>query len=336
MTEEILSEEQQVYNKRLEEAAGIVRQLKELLEKASSDAASVNEIRERVDSDRKVIVSTLGICKEVPELADAAAKANETAETELEKLRACVADALASFSKVQGFSSDAEQAVAHLEHHVQVGEKADARVAELETELQKLSESCEIQLGTIENLLPGATSAGLASAFSDRSETFRTPEKQWHKWFIGSLIALIVLAVQGVYATSTTSILTYDEVIRLWLSRLPIAAALVWLALHASREAALAKRVEEDYGYKAAIASSLEGFRKMLLDINSEARDQTVLGRLCSDTLATISAPPGRIYDKHKLTETPIDKISDTVSAVSNAIPSRLGGKAKEVDAGTV
>jgi hypothetical protein len=45
-----------------------------------------------------------------------------------------------------------------------------------------------------------------------------------------------------------------DELARLlWPSHvhLPIAAALIWLALHASHESALAKRLERDYGFKA-------------------------------------------------------------------------------------
>lgn len=330
MTEEIQSEEPKLANKHLDDFDQIVQELKGLLETAKTEVAAIGEIREQVESDHKVVLSTVSLCKDVPPLSAAATQAKDGTEEKLAEVRACAEEASGLFTKLDELVSEAEESVADLKNHVQISEKADAKVEQLTAELQKLKNNCELQLGTIEGLLPGATSAGLASAFSDRSETFKLPEKRWHNWFIGSLVALIFLAGQGVYATASGSILSYDELVRLWLTRLPIAAALVWLALHSSREAALAKRVEEDYAYKAAIASSLEGFRKMLLDINSEARDQTVLGRLCSDTLATISAPPGRIYDRHKLTETPIDKIGDTVSAVSNAMPARLVGKAKE------
>ena len=63
---------------------------------------------------------------------------------------------------------------------------------------------------------------------------------------MGSIAFLVVLAISGlVQAWLHTEALGYGELFRLWLSRLPIAASLVWLALYASRETGLAKRLEE-------------------------------------------------------------------------------------------
>ena len=90
-----------------------------------------------------------------------------------------------------------------------------------------------------------------------------------------------------------------------------MAAALVWLALHASREAALAKRLEEDYGYKAAIATSFLGFHKQMTEIGSAAESNKPLAKLCRDVLTTMASPPGRTYEKHKLTITPADQFTD-------------------------
>lgn len=70
---------------------------------------------------------------------------------------------------------------------------------------------------------------------------------------------------------SKLNIPTDDELARLRLARLPIAIALVWLALHASQESPFAKRLEEDYGYKAAISSCSEGFRKRMSEIDKDA-----------------------------------------------------------------
>ena len=117
---------------------------------------------------------------------------------------------------------------------------------------------------------------------------------------------------------------------RLWLGRAPVAAALVWLAIHASRESALAKRLEEDYGYKAAVAASFQGFQKQMAEIEERAGSDSPLTRLCADTLATIGTPPGRIYERHRLTVTPTDEIKDVVKALTDKTP--FGGDTSKTE----
>src|SRR5207247_9503997 len=115
--------------------------------------------------------------------------------------------------------------------------------------------------------------------------------------FVLSVVAVIGLAVTGFWHVShLEKAPTYEDLLRLWLARLPVAGALLWLALHASRESALAKRLEEDYGYKAAIASSLEGFKKQMSEFGKGVEPDSPLANLLNNTLTTIAAPPGRIY----------------------------------------
>jgi predicted fused transcriptional regulator/phosphomethylpyrimidine kinase len=112
------------------------------------------------------------------------------------------------------------------------------------------------------------------------------------------------------------------------LARLPIAGALVWLALYASRESALAKRLEEDYGYKSAIASCFEGFRKQMSEVGKDVVSSSPLAKLCGDTLTTVAAPPGRIYDKHNLTVTPASEFTEAAKAAVDVVnAAKLGTK---------
>lgn len=194
----------------------------------------------------------------------------------------------------------------------------EVQLAAYETQLAELKTRSANQLKTIESLLPGAASAGLAHAFDARRQTFLQPQRKWENWFISSVAAVVLLAgvsLLQIYLRDKTPSL--DEVLLLWLSRLPVAGGLVWLALHASREAALAKRLEEDYGYKSAIASTFLGFHKQMSEIGTAANTNTPLGTLCADTLATIASPPGRIYDKHELTVSPTKEIKDVVEVVN-------------------
>ena len=132
-----------------------------------------------------------------------------------------------------------------------------------------------------------------------------------------------LLALTGLWNVySANSLLGWDDLARLWIARLPIAGALIWLALHASRESALAKRLEEDYGYKAAIASSFQGFQKQMAEIGAKAPVGSPLAKLCDDTLSTIASPPGRIYDKHRLTVSPTGDLADAATkAISPVKP---------------
>ncbi len=197
----------------------------------------------------------------------------------------------------------------------------EATIKAYEDRLANLESQCADQLKTIEGLLPGATSAGLAHAFDERRKTFLGPSRWWQGLFVVSVVLLVVLAITGVWHVyQAEKTLTYDDLLRLWIARLPVAGALVWLALHASHESALAKRLEEDYGYKAAISSSFQGFHKQMSEIGTATGPDGPLAKLCGDTLATIASPPGRIYDKHQLTVSPVDELKDVAKSVAGQI----------------
>jgi hypothetical protein len=197
----------------------------------------------------------------------------------------------------------------------------ETRILAYEKQLDDLKAQCDEQLKTIESLLPGAASAGLAHDFDKRRQTFLAPQKKWENWFIGSVVALVVLAtVSFLERYFSNSALTWDAALLYWIYRVPVAGALIYLAIHASHEAALAKRLEEDYGYKAAIASSFMGFHKQMSEVGAAATSNAPLAKLFDNTLATIASPPGRIYDKHKLTASPGEEMAGAAKAVGEVI----------------
>lgn len=207
-------------------------------------------------------------------------------------------------------------------------EVIEARVAEYETKLADFEAKAEEQFATITGLLPGATSAGLAHAFDQRRQSFLKPSTRWQWLFVASVAALVVLALSGLWnVVKDGTPLSYDELFRLWLARVPIAAALIWLALHASRESALAKRLEEDYGYKAVIAASFQGFQEQMAKIGSTTLANSPLGKLCDDTLTTLASPPGRIYDKHKLTVSPAGELASAARTATEVVGDVANGK---------
>lgn len=272
--------------------------------------AQVHADSVRAELDRIQTSSTLQ-ATEIEGLRQRVQNASEAGGTSLIEINSQKVAAEAASVVATNSRDEAVAAAAICKSLANKAETVEQAVVTYEQRLSVLEKQAETQLQTIVDLLPGATAAGLAHAFDDRRKTFLKPGVRWQWLFVGSVSLLAILALSGlsdVYRTMTP--LTWDELVRLWLARLPIAGALIWLALHASREAALAKCLEEDYGYKAAIAASFQGFQKQMTDIANSTAENSPLGKLCGDTLATIANPPGRIYEKHQLTVTPSGELA--------------------------
>lgn len=227
----------------------------------------------------------------------------------------------ADAEKISALCEASEKNSATTKNLADISSEIETRITAYEKKLAELEGQSTAQLAEIVKLLPGATSAGLATSFDQRRQSFLKPQNRWQGLFVGSLIAIIIIAIQGlwhIYYANTP--LTYDDIIRLWLARIPVGGALIWLAMYSSRESALAKRLEEDYGYKAAIAASFMGFHQQLNEIGRAAASNEPLSKLCEDTLKTIASPPGRIYDKHKLTVSPTSEITQVVKDAAEII----------------
>jgi hypothetical protein len=233
----------------------------------------------------------------------------------------------------------AERAVTTAKGLADRSEQIEARLTSYESALAELKQQADQRLKSIDDLLPGAAGAGLAHEFSRRRRSFKRPELIWQFVFVLAVGTIIVIAWMGLRRTLSTGLpssgqgvvstadaavqvapLTYEQVLVLWLVRLPIIGALVWLAIHAGHEAAMAKRLEEDYGFKAATAASFEGFHRKMKEIESDLASDSAVARHCEDALAIFASPPGRIYDKHALQETPAGELAKAVKAAASSL----------------
>lgn len=313
---------------KLAEVDGLYTRLNNAVETAEAKLAEINTIL--VDtkclqtSSKEVVTEINGFqtaatkhASEVEALLQSAQEATTRAVAALEAINTQKTSAEESATAIEEFSDEAKEAAQTCKKLANTAEAVDTRIAAYENQLAELISKSKTQLATITDLLPGATSAGLAHAFDERRKTFLKPGTHWQYLFIGSVIAIVVLAGSALWsAYQSNTLLTWDEISRLWIVRIPVVGALVWLAIHSSRESALAKRLEEDYGYKAAIAASFQGFQKQMAEIGASAEDNPPLNKLCGDTLMTIASPPGRIYEKHSLTVTPTSELAAAARSV--------------------
>ena len=278
--------------------------------------AQLHADKVRGDLDR-VLTAATQQATDAEGLKSRAQSASDSAASLLIEVKAVKSSADIDSSSIQVALVEAEKAVVQTKSLADKANTIEERIAKYESDLNDLRKDCDSQLQTIKGLLPGATSTGLAHAFDERRQTFLKPTVRWQWLFVGSVLAIVALALSGLWnAYTANAVLSYDELLRLWLARLPIAGALVWLALYAGRESAMAKRLEEDYGYKSVIASSFQGFNQQMSEIGGKADQNAPLAKLCADTLTTIASPPGRIYEKHALTISPSTEVTEAVKGV--------------------
>ena len=288
------------------------------------EGARLHVDKVRADLDGKLLEATKKVT-EAEGLRSRAQSAADTSTTLLTEVRTTKGSVETDAAAVAEARRVAEESTALAKGLADKAATVDARVADYEKRLAELDAKCANLLHTSEELLRGSTSVGLAAAFDARRQIFLKPHTGWQRVFVWSLVAIVVLGISGLLQfTCSKQPPSYTELGLLWLSRLPIAAALVWLAMHASRESALAKRLEEDYGYKSAMATCFEGFRREMSNIGKDVAPDSPLAKLCGDTLSTIATPPGRIYEKHELAVSPADELKELLKASTEAARSMV------------
>ncbi len=180
------------------------------------------------------------------------------------------------------------------QHRDEIAEFHDESATQRDT-LARLIESAEGLAKQLEHLLPGATSAGLASAFRKRRLVFARPKLVWVFTLGASLVGLFLVAYLDP-ARAQLGELTIANASAYLLGRLPFALPLVWLALYAGRRHSQALRLEEEYAHKEVLSRSFEGYKKQIAELEgSESGNKHTL-ELIGHTLRAMALHPGRIY----------------------------------------
>lgn len=155
-------------------------------------------------------------------------------------------------------------------------QELDAGMANLKAyeDEQKLKHQALIE--EIESLLPGATSAGLASAFSKMKDSFNKPIENYTYLFYGSLIIIIITSVFSMTESISLAgimFVKYSSAIEFFSSlswKLPIVGAAIWLALFSSRRRSEVQRLQQEYAHKESFARSYNSFKKQIEELGDE------------------------------------------------------------------
>jgi hypothetical protein len=295
--------------KEVDQAAAVVGQAAtEITNAAEAGVARLKDIdasKESAEGQAKKIADSAKAAAEAAAAADSEQKDAERSSTEAAALAAAiseehkttsdiVAQTQALLKQAQDAEENLKKVLEHLAKSDEIATGHEKRVAALSAELQDL-------ITRVEGLLPGATSAGLASSFNKQKSRFTDPQKLWLRTFVISILALVVVALPSFFAAigvTHPADQSWNGAWRNLVLRLPIWAPIVWLAIYAGRNYMMSLRMEEDYAYKEAISTAFEGYKREMEEIKAgDGVNPTPLTILCTNILRAIAERPGRIYE---------------------------------------
>lgn len=133
-------------------------------------------------------------------------------------------------------------------------------------------EKYDAMYSRIETLLPGATSAGLATAYRALTRSFSAKINTNTKLFYAAVLAIPIIAIFfsvesfaiWPLSVSFAPIKSYDELLRISLAKIPFIAPLVWLAIFSSMRRSQYERLQQEYAHKEALAKSYESYKRQL------------------------------------------------------------------------
>jgi hypothetical protein len=250
-----------------EKASEIQGEIDGKLKKIESIESEIEAAKEQILSDDDSILKQIEAAKlSVGEIRDEIRKI-------LEDNRQRVIE-LASFHKqVYGGKDDASG-------DISVGLKAEFESRKndlLEYEkAQRLKH--EAMFTQIETLIPGATSAGLATSYKEMKDSFTGPLVRYSQLFYASMIFFVVGSLISIteYVTLWPPRIefvtgnSWNDVLRQLLFKAPFVGATVWLALFSARRRSEYARLQQEYAHKEVVASSYESYRKQLAALGAE------------------------------------------------------------------
>lgn len=176
----------------------------------------------------------------------------------------------------------------------------------------------------IESLLPGATSAGLASAYREMKESFDKPIQFSGRIFFAAIAVLVIgslaFSIQsiGPQGLKLAQLGGWDTVLRSFAYKLPFYGPAVWLAYYASKRRSEYQRLQQEYAHKEALAKSYDSYKKQIDELG--VPDNSLLATLMQKAIEAIShnasqTLDGKHGDKMPLQEA-AEKIAETLSVL--------------------
>ena len=213
-------------------------------------------------------------------------------------------------------------------------QEIDDRKAQLIDYTRRQREIIRLLKLKINNLLPGATSAGLASAFMDLKLESKKSAKRYTLFFGLSLLLLFIIAGVSIipeicYAYPNILEICKEAPDGSWLSwvRGVLAKALfilpaLWFAIFTSKRRSEHQRLEQEYAHKESVSKSFEGYKTQIKELEKELEDEKLLPELLKTAIKAIDYNASTTLGGKHGDNPPIAEAGKIVGAIKNILKS--------------
>lgn len=164
----------------------------------------------------------------------------------------------------------------------------------------------------LDNLLPGAMSAGLSSAYEKKTNDEKTSKESLERNFRYSIFFLVAVSLLPVgidiYLLTHGSelIQVIKDTPNLILSIFPIYFPILWYAYSSNKKLNLSKRLIEEYTHKASLGKTFEGLSTQIESLSdSDVRDE-LRSKLLFNLLNASAENPGELIKDYQKYDHPI------------------------------
>jgi len=189
-------------------------------------------------------------------------------------------------------------------HSSSIRDRLDKLIEELEEFNKEQHERYSALNGQIESLLPGATSAGLATSYHTLKKSFKRPITIFTTMFCVSIFALSFVALATMTTELSLSQVTfielsdYQKAFGNLIMKLPLLLPLIWLAYFFSKRRSEAQRLQQEYAHKEAIAVSYVSFKNQITALKEDHTE--LMNLLLASAISAISHNASTtLGDKH-------------------------------------
>jgi len=224
-----------------------------------------------------------------------AASSLQATKQVLDQVNALLAQGKTNQKELLGLLEQSKTNSAKTAEIARTADEKDTRVEEYEAQLTKLQDEYEAIKKKIDDLLPGATSAGLAKAFNIRKKALGPTRLTAMVIFCCSVLGFIGI---GLWAILGEGIREWGDFMIFTIERSPIILGLIVLEEFSRRLFNNTMKLEEDYAYKETLSMAFDGYQKAMTEVQTGAKD-TLAHVLSKNVLDALKERPGRLLD-HK------------------------------------
>jgi hypothetical protein len=198
-------------------------------------------------------------------------------------------------------------------------EKIKTKISQWQTEHDEI-------LATIRSLLPGALTAGLSVAFSEKKNAELAEQNDLTKKFSGVIASLATISLIPVCVSLYFIPQGIEKAIsllpQLVSAVLPVYFPVLWLAYSYNKRLNLSKRLVEEYTHKEVLSKTFEGLSSQIDSIDSKQISSELRIKLLYNLLNVSSENPGKLISDYNKSDHPILDVMEKSSKLSDAVES--------------